>query len=226
MYRLRCTPHVSDQWCFFQAFSYALGPLEESALLQMCMHLDGEDVDLLVPGPVWLPLALLAHPDFRDGCEAGFFCSGDEFSGTPASLVNEVFRNFTGGMISEDVEGPHPSCEVYPWNVGFLIGDLSWLASRHRLLARVGLAHLCFLLRVLPGLPRPQMLSEARSLHNEAVKAYRLRVRAYKQLGMSVKEARWLALVDPPLVSLDAGCQLPDDGRVQVTLSAWLADRV
>jgi hypothetical protein len=81
--------------------------------------------------------------------------------------------------------------------VGWVIGNLAWLAETERTLALVGLAHLCFLLPFLmldaPFWP-PCSLRRADFLHRQALRAYRAQVRTYREQGRSFVEAQGLAL--------------------------------
>lgn len=73
------------------------------------------------------------------------------------------------------------------------------LAETDRILALVGMAHLCFLLPLLTqerpsDWPRSEPY-HARILHDRAVKTYRARVRVCREQGKSFDEAQRLALV-------------------------------
>lgn len=88
--------------------------------------------------------------------------------------------------------------DILPWQVGWLLRDLTRLAETDRLLAYTGLAHLCFLLPLLTqsrptDWPRREPY-HAYILHDRAVKAYRARVRLYREQGKSYDEAQRLAL--------------------------------
>src|SRR5260370_7084497 len=85
-----------------------------------------------------------------------------------------------------------------PWQVGWLLRDLTRLAETDRLLAHVGMAHLCFLLaHFAPERPSDwpgYQLYHIYTLHDRTVKDYRSRVRVYREQGKSYDESQHLAL--------------------------------
>ncbi len=81
--------------------------------------------------------------------------------------------------------------------MGFLLGSLMILAEEDRQLALVGMAHVCFLVSLVPGRAHTgfkRMLSEAGVVHDVVVRVYRASVRVLKEQGVCVSEARRLAL--------------------------------
>ena len=109
--------------------------------------------------------------------------------------------NWTYNTLNEDLYDEQAWDELGlhlpAWMVGWVLGNLAWLAQTERTLALVGLAHLCFLLPFLtldaPFWP-PCSLRRADFLHREALCAYRKQVRAYREQGRSFVEAQRLAL--------------------------------
>lgn len=153
---------------------------------------------LLVPKR--LPLWVLNHPGFHDGYEQNVFTEEEEeeheWSTVPhmvnllyAKLLGEGFEDWSSGEVEPDFG---------VWEIGWLLRDFTRLAQTDPIFALTGLAHLCFLISFLPLQPPafwpPLGLVQARSQHNAAVKAYRARVRIYREQGKSYGKAQRLAL--------------------------------
>ncbi len=173
------------------AFSYAIGPINPAQVTPLHAHLStGDECSLLVP--VQLPSSLLAHPAFKDGYEWGYLEGNpEEEEWTFPKLLNEVYA-----ILSELCGDSDP--DFYPWTLGFLLGELASIAEQDKTLALTGLAHYCFLLPLLTqkrpsDWPRYEPY-HAYFLHRRVVKAYRARVRVYKEQGKSYDEAQRLAL--------------------------------
>lgn len=153
---------------------------------------DGGEFVLFVPTGAGFPVALLADPAFFNGCVWGYeqsFLEEDE-TWTPLQVTNWLFQGLAGKPYDADEA-------AYSWYVGFLLGGLSSLAHRDRLLALVGMAHLCFLLVHIPaavGEAYAQACSDASCLHNEVLGIYRARVREWKAQGVDTWDAFRLAL--------------------------------
>ena len=83
---------------------------------------------------------------------------------------------------------PHVSA----WIVGWMLGSLAKLAETERMLALIGVAHLCFLLPFLSLVTLaypPYGLYRAHFPHTEALRAYRRCVRGHREKGKSFAEA-------------------------------------
>lgn len=125
--------------------SYAPGPLAETSLVEVPMQsISGDDFRLLVPGPAHLPVSLVDAEAFREGACAGY-AYGAEWvrMKTAVAVANLVcwslFWNISHG-------------ESYEWTVGLTLGGFALLAEEDRQLALVGIAHLCFLARLVQPL--------------------------------------------------------------------------
>ncbi len=114
-------------------------------------------------------------------------------------MVNHIYSSLTDDRFYRDLETGKVGSDFLPWQVGWLLRDLTHLTETDRTLAYVGLAHLCFLLPLLTqGRPLDWPRYEpyhAHILHDRVVKAYRARVRIYREQGLSFSEAQRLALV-------------------------------
>jgi hypothetical protein len=181
--------------------SYRIGPIDPSQLVCMHAHCSGgEACPLLVPKH--FPLWILNHPEFRDGYERNYFGEeesekDDEQWSTVSHMVNLIYSKLLGKGFEDLVTG-----EVDPnfgvWEIGWLLRDFTRFAETDRLLALTGIAHLCFLVSFLPP-EQPAFWPSAglewtRWMHNDAVKAYRARVRFYREQGKNYDEAQRLAL--------------------------------
>jgi hypothetical protein len=172
--------------------SYALGLLDSAHLrTQHAALSDGEEIILLVPTDV--PPVVLADSACKGGCEWGYDEEELLCDLSVPQLVNQLYYTLKYELHEES------EFWVYAWIVGFLLGSLARLAESDRTLALVGVAHLRFLLSFLPldaqqSWPR-YGLYHAGLPHDRAVKAYRARVRTYRELGKSFEEAQRLALV-------------------------------
>jgi len=160
---------------------------------------DGQEVFLLVP--THLPLSVLNDPAFQDGYERNYYSEeeAEEEEWTVSQLVNQIYSNLRGDLCGKlgSLFG-EVAPDFGPWEVGWLLRDLTRLAETDWTLALVGIAHLCFLLSFLPQDPPsswpPAGLLRARGPHNDALKDYRARVRDYREQGKSFDEAQRLAL--------------------------------
>ncbi|MBA2677093.1 MAG: hypothetical protein H0U76_01640 [Ktedonobacteraceae bacterium] len=179
--------------------SYTIGPIDPAHLLTLSAHLsNGEICPLLVLKP--LPLWILHHPEFRDGYERNYFHEEREDNqqwGTVPHMVNLIYSKVLGEGF-EDLSSGEVAPDFGAWEIGWLLRDFTRLAEADRMLALTGMAHLCFLVSFLPREPPaswpPASLLRAWWQHNDAVKAYRARVRLYREQGKSYNEAQRLAL--------------------------------
>lgn len=114
-------------------------------------------------------------------------------------MVNWTYNTLDDELYDEDAwEALGP--QVCAWIVGWVLGSLARLAETERTLALVGVAHLGFLLPFLaldaPFWP-PCGLCRARFPHTEALRAYRVRVRTYREqqadgtLDVQAEEPTW-----------------------------------
>lgn len=184
-------------------FSYVIGPINPAQIITMHAHLStGDECSLLLP--VHLPRHILDDPAFRDGYEYNYLSeeeSGkedEEWMTSVTRLVNHIYSSLTDARLYRDLITGELLPDFLPWQVGWLLRDLTRLAETDRTLAFVGLAHLCFLLPLLTQ-PRPVNWPRfepyrADILHDRAVKAYRARVRFYREQGKRYDEAQRLAL--------------------------------
>ncbi len=185
------------------SLSYAIGPIDAAQIVTKHVHLsDGEAFTQLIP--THLPLSILNDPAFRDGYEWNIASEeeGDEeeeWTTIVTRLVNHVYTSLTDTRLYRDLDTGKVRPDFLPWQVGWLLRDLTRLAETDRTLALVGIAHLCFLLPLLTqerpsDWPRYEPY-HARILHDRAVKAYRARMRTYREQGKSYDEAQRCALV-------------------------------
>jgi hypothetical protein len=184
----------------FPASSYAIGPIHPSHLIIMYAHCSNrEECPLLIPKA--LPLWILTHPEFRDGYEQNYFTEegedNKEWKQTPPHMANLIYSKLCGEGFADFASGKvDPNFGV--WEIGYLLRDFTRLADIDQTLALTGMAHLCFLLSFLPPKPPrcwpPAGLVQARRSHNDAIKAYRARVRVQREQGKSFDEAQRLAL--------------------------------
>jgi hypothetical protein len=182
--------------------SYAIGPIDPAQIITMHAHLStGDECSLLLP--VHLSQSITAHPAFRDGYEWNYLSEeeGDEqedWTTTVTRLVNHVYSSLTDTCFYRDLGTGEVIPGFLPWQVGWLLRDLTRLAETDRVLAYVGIGHLCFLLLLLiqdrlVNWPRYEPY-RSDILHTRAVKAYRARVRFYREQGKNYDEAQRLAL--------------------------------
>lgn len=163
--------------------SYAPGPLDETSLVEVPMQsISGDDFRLLVPGPAHLPVPLVDADAFREGACAGY-AYGAEWvrMKTAVAVANLVcwslFWNISHG-------------ESYEWTVGLTLGGFALLAEEDRQLALVGIAHLCFLARLVPDCTHRDVraIHEARAIHNAAINAYQASVQALREQGQRLSD--------------------------------------
>lgn len=184
-------------------FSYVIGPMNPVQIIILHAHLfPGEMCSLLLP--VHVPPSITSHPAFRDGYEWNYLHEeeGDESEDWTKSvprLVNHIYWSLTDTRLYRDLITGEILPDFLPWQVGWLLRDLTRFAEADHTLASVGLAHLCFL---LPLLTRDRLVDwpryepyRAGILHDRAIKAYRSRVRFYREQGKTYDEAQRLALV-------------------------------
>ena len=174
--------------------SYAVGPmLDPTNLIPIQVQLSsGQTLSCAIPPTI--PLAVLMHPFFRDGCEWGYTETDlEEQAYSFPKLLNEICQ-FLNEM--RDINEP----EFCPWTMGFTLGTLVRVAEEDCLLALTGLSHFCFLLSFLSpgswGYPFMR-LAWASQFHLQAMKDYRARIRMYREVDKSFEEAQRLALVRP-----------------------------
>jgi len=182
--------------------SYAIGPIDPAYLLTMQAHLStGEEYTL--PIPAQMPRSILDDPAFRDGYEYNYLSEeeGDkeeEWTTMVTRMVNHIHTCLMEACFWRDLETGEVVSDFLPWQVGWLLRDLTRLAETDRLLAHVGMAHLCFLLaHFAPERPSDwpgYQLYHVYTLHGRTVKDYRSRVRVYREQGKSYDEAQRLAL--------------------------------
>ena len=137
---------------------------------------------------------ILDDPAFRDGYEYNYLTEeeGDEEEDWTASvtrLVNHIYSSLTDTRLYCNFDSSEIVSDFLPWQVGWLLRDLTRVAETDRTLAYVGIGHLCFLLPLLTqdrpvNWPRYEPY-HACILHDRAVKAYRARVRVYREQGKS-----------------------------------------
>lgn len=172
-------------------FVYNIGPLlNPDQLIPVQVQLsNGRTLSCCIPPTI--PLTLLMHPLFREGCEWGYTETyPEEEAYTFPKMLNELCQ-FLDEL--RDVE----EADFCPWTIGFSLGTLVRLAEEDCLLALTGLAHLCYLLSFLSpgswGYPFSR-LSWAYASHQVAMKAYRARIRLFREQGKSFEQAQRLAL--------------------------------
>jgi hypothetical protein len=175
---------------FTAVSSYVVGPLDPTQFITMHAQLStGEECSLLVPAH--LPAALLAHPAFKVGYEWGYLRSDPEAEEwTVPKLLNNVYASLCGIDDDTKLDG-----SFWP---GFVLGRLAGIAEQNQMLALTGLAHFRFLFPLFTqdrpaDWPRYEPYHPVYQ-HDRAVKAYRTRVRVYREQGKSYDEAQQLAL--------------------------------
>ncbi len=183
------------------ACSYAIGPLDPAQMIVLHTQFStGDACCLLVP--VHLPHPILDDPAFRDGYESNYLSEEEEGEWTSRvpRMANHIYSSLTDTRFYRDWDTGEVLADFLPCQVGWLLRDLTRLAETDRTLAYVGMAHLCFLFSLLaqacPGDWPHCLPAHARLLHDDAVKAYRGRMRPYREQGMSYDEAQRLALCE------------------------------
>jgi hypothetical protein len=195
-------PQDQHQDIAASTFSYVIGPIDPAQIIAMHVHLStGDECALLLP--VHLPRPILDDPAFRDGYECNYLSEeeGDEqedWMTCVTRLVNHIYSSLTDARFYRDIVTGEIVSDFLPWQVGWLLRDLTRLAETDRTLAHVGIGHLCFLLPLLMqdrpvNWPRYEPY-RADILHTRTVKAYRARVRFYREQGKNYNEAQRLAL--------------------------------
>lgn len=187
------------------SFSYVIGPIDPTQIITMHAQLStGDECSLLLP--VHLPRHILDDPAFRDGYEYNYLSEEEEngeqeewMSSVPR-VVNHIYASLTDARFYRDLLTGEVVEDFLPWELGWLLRDLTRVAETDRTLAYVGIGHLCFLLPLLTqhrpvDWPRTEPYHPVYQ-HDRAVKAYRARVRFYRGLGTSYDEAQRLALVE------------------------------
>ena len=175
--------------------SYTMGPLDPAQITILPVHLSsGETCSLLIP--VQLAPSFLTDSEFTEGYEAGYLDGEAEAEWSVPQIVNWTYNTIKNELWHEDA-WEELGMHLPAWIVGWVLGDLAWLAKTERTLAQVGLAHLCFLLPFLtldsPFWP-PCRFYGADYPHMAALRAYRAQVRVYREQGKIFEEAQRLAL--------------------------------
>ena len=179
------------------SYPYAIGPIASERLAAMTVTLtDGSEEKLLVPDVSLLSSAILADKLFYDGVVSGLESPDmdilePEYPGI-AYRVNRLTRSFTWDLRHADADD-----DCYAWMVGYLLGSLSSLAQEDNLSARIGIAHLCYLMALVPNLPMPHVspfLGDAFGLSAQAVRDYRSAIKTLKANGMTFSQAQHAAL--------------------------------
>ncbi len=195
-------PQGPSQDATASSFSYIISPIDPAQIITMHAHLStGDECSLLLPAH--LPCSILNDPAFRDGYEYNFLSEeeGDEeeeWTTGVTRLVNHIYSSLTDTRFYRNFATGEIVSDFLPWQVGWLLRDLTRLAETDRTLASVGIGHLCFLLPLLMQ-DRPVNWPcyepyRADILHICAIKAYRARVRFYREQGKNYDEAQQLAL--------------------------------
>jgi hypothetical protein len=196
-------PQDQHQGIAASTFSYVIGPIDPAQIITMHVQLStGDECSLLLP--VHLPRPILDDPAFRDGYEYNYLTEEEsseeeeDWLTSVTRLVNHIYSSLTNTRFYRDLETGEVVSDFLPWQVGWLLRDLTHLAETDRTLAYVGIGHLCFLLPLLMqdrpvNWPRYEPY-RADILHDRAVKAYRARVRFYREQGKNYDEAQRLAL--------------------------------
>ncbi|HJT58580.1 MAG TPA: hypothetical protein VJ761_18880 [Ktedonobacteraceae bacterium] len=183
-------------------FSYAIGPIAPRHVLSMQVQLsEGEEACTLLM-PLHVPPSILTAPAFQDGYTYNYLseeeggAEAEEWRTSIPRVVNYIYTSLTDDCCYRDLETGAAMPEFLPWQVGWLLRDLTRLAQTDLILAYVGIAHLRFVLTLLTHeRPADWPRSEVHLLHRRAIKAYRARVRLYREQGKSYQEAQQLALV-------------------------------
>ena len=101
-----------------------------------------------------VPRSILNDPAFRDGHEWNVATEDEqdeekEWITMVTRVVNHIHTCLTEACFCRDVDTSEIVWDFLPWQVGWLLRDLTRLAEIDRTLASVGIAHLCFLLPLL-----------------------------------------------------------------------------
>lgn len=172
--------------------SYTVGPLDQAQVMARQVQLSTGDACMLLV-PVTIPSTLFDHPEFQQGYEWGYL---EGYTEEDAVTVSKLLNSLYGSL--EDLRDRCEDPDMLPWTIGFVLGEIANVAEWDQTLALTGLAHVCFLLsfftRSRPSdWPRYEPYN-AWELHRCAVKAYRRRIRTYREQGKSFVEAQRLAL--------------------------------
>jgi len=196
-------PCHQSQEITLTTLSYVIGPIDAAQIIILHEQLAaGEMCSLLVP--VDLPRHIFDHPLFHDGYAYNFLSEEEsdeqeDWTSIVTRLVNHIYSSLTDDRFSCTFDTAEVSADSLPWHVGWLLRDLTRLAETDHLLAYTGLAHLCFVLPLLTqrrpaAWPRYEPY-HAGILHDRAVRAYRARVRGYREQSKSYDEAQRLGVV-------------------------------
>jgi|SRR5579859_1469277 len=178
-----------------QLARYAIGPIDPAQLITLWARVwNCQQICLLVPAHV--PLSVLNDPEFKRGCEWGSLAAEDEAEAgvvwSVPKVLNSIYLWLARELWGERDRGR------YAWMVGFLLGYLAGVAETESVLALVGIAHLCFLLACIPleewSCNPKARLGQMEKVHRDAIRAYRVHVRLYREHGKSFQEAQRLAL--------------------------------
>ncbi len=121
-----------------------------------------------------------------------------EWTSSVTRLVNHIYKSLTDDRCYRDLDTGEALQGFLPWQVGWLLRDLTRLAETDRTLACVGIAHLRFVLSLLTqdrpaNWPRYEPY-HSHILHDHAVRAFRARMHVYREQSKSYDEAQRLAL--------------------------------
>lgn len=172
--------------------SYVIGPIDQAQITTRSVQLStGDTCTTLLP--LSFPSDLPAHFVFQQGHETAYLeCELDAKTCTVPKLLNELYDNLADLRFRDKYPG------LYPWTLGFVLGELAYIAEWDKTLALTGLAHVCFL---LPFFTQPRPLGWPRYEpyhphypHDRAIKAYRAKVRMHRKQGRNLAEAQRLAL--------------------------------
>lgn len=182
--------------------SYTIGPIDAAKVVTTHIHVSDEEAcTLLIPKQ--LPSSILNDPAFQDACKENYLSEEEipeekEWAANVIQLVNHVYASLTDTRCYLDFTTGEVLPDFLPWQVGWLLRDLTSLAEVNQTLAYVGIAHLCFVLSLLTPEDESSTPSNeayyARFIHSHTVKAYRTRVRIYMKQGKSLADARYAAL--------------------------------
>jgi hypothetical protein len=188
--------------------SYTIGPLNPQWIERVTVTLsDKSKATLLLPDAQLLSPVIGATQSFYDGVIAGLENPEEEFFGcwNMEKFVYEVYASFSFDLCHDG---------SYAWSVGFVLGSLSYLAIFDELQALVGIAHVCYLLELVPSSVSSKQLSsvlkKARSMSDAAVALFLDRVREIEKGGVPWKDAQVVALGGQAVATLHARRQTPD----------------
>lgn len=189
---MQVTTSAIPAFTFPTVSSYTIGPLDQAQITMRSIQLSTSGTCTMLL-PLSFPSDVSTHSLFQQGYETAYLEGElDAKSCTVPELLNDLYRTLT------DLRYRHKDPGMYPWTLGFVLGELAYIAECDNTLALVGLAYVCFLLPLFTH-PRPSDWPRyepynTRAWHDHAIRAYRRRVRAYREQGKSFEEAQRLAL--------------------------------